>query len=96
MASFADFQELFDEPARKLDRLGVIPADGKRQSPGGNPHAFKAFDKPKVFVAWSKEAGEGFLAVGRNVELPWLIDRIFPPKPVICTKQESKLPGLRI
>ncbi len=78
MTSFADFQELFDKLAHKLDRFGVIAVDGKSQSPGGNPHAFKAFDKPKVFIVRPEESGEGFLAIGRNVDLPWFVYRRFP------------------
>ena len=78
MTSFADFQELFDKLAYKFCRFDVIAVDGKGQSPCGNPHAFQAFYKAKVFIVRAEESGEGFLAVGWNVDLPWLVYRRFP------------------
>ena len=95
MTSFADFQQLFDKLADKLCRFGVIAVDGKGQSPCGNPHTFQAFYKAKVFIVRAEESGEGFLAIGRNVDLPWLVYRIFPPMPVALTNYEPMHPARR-
>ncbi len=78
MTSFADFQELFDQLAYKQCRFAVIAVDGKGKSPCGNPHAFQPFYKAKVFIVRPEESGEGFLAIGRNVDLPWFVYRRFP------------------
>lgn len=95
MTSFADFQELFDKLAYKFCRFDVIAVDGKGQSPCGNPHAFQAFYKAKVFIVRAEESGEGFLTVGWNVDLPWLVYRRFPPMPVSLTNYEPMHPARR-